>query len=129
MSRLATTPGKRLVIPCSSTTGSPRVAAPGAEPDSPSGGTLAAEWGFANRAVPADQLEETVRTMAEEIATVPSGSPSMRAVPDVGASIPIRSLSVVVFPAPFGPRNPKISHSSTSRTISSTTLTDPARER
>ena len=35
-------------------------------------GTTAAEWGWANRAVPADQLEETVRQMAERIANVPS---------------------------------------------------------
>src|SRR5947208_14860253 len=39
----------------------------------------------------------------------------MRAVPAVGNTKPISSLSVVVFPAPLGPRKPKISPSSTLR--------------
>src|SRR5256885_8646904 len=39
----------------------------------------------------------------------------MRAVPAVGNTKPISSLSVVVFPAPLGPRKPKISPSSTVR--------------
>ena len=39
--------------------------------------------------------------------------PRTRAVPDVGKISPISSFIVVVFPAPFGPRNPKISPSST----------------
>src|SRR2546430_4120073 len=39
----------------------------------------------------------------------------MRAVPAVANTKPISSLSVVVFPAPLGPRKPKISPSSTLR--------------
>src|SRR6476661_6846450 len=39
----------------------------------------------------------------------------MRAVPPVGKTSPMRSFSVVVLPAPLGPRNPKISPSSTAR--------------
>ena len=35
-------------------------------------GTTAAEWGYANRSVPADKLEDTVKEMAQEIAKVPS---------------------------------------------------------
>src|ERR1700738_1652731 len=37
--------------------------------------------------------------------------PRMRAVPAVGKIIPINSLMVVDFPAPFGPRNPNTSPS------------------
>src|SRR5437667_2034652 len=39
----------------------------------------------------------------------------MRAVPAVGNTKPMSSFSVVVFPAPLGPRKPKISPSSTVR--------------
>ncbi|MFN8533233.1 MAG: enoyl-CoA hydratase-related protein [Dehalococcoidia bacterium] len=41
-------------------------------PGSQISGSLASEWGWANRATPADQLEQTVRGLAEQIATVPS---------------------------------------------------------
>jgi enoyl-CoA hydratase len=41
-------------------------------PGSQISGRTASEWGWANRAVPADQLADTVREMAEAIATVPS---------------------------------------------------------
>lgn len=39
--------------------------------------------------------------------------PKIRAVPLVGRVIPVRMRMVVVFPAPFGPRYPKISPSGT----------------
>ena len=41
--------------------------------------------------------------------------PQMRALPAVGNTSPISIFSVVVFPAPLGPRKPKISPSSTVR--------------
>src|SRR6185437_7289086 len=41
--------------------------------------------------------------------------PRMRAAPAVGKVNPIRSLRVVVFPAPFGPRKPKTSPAGTSK--------------
>ena len=37
----------------------------------------------------------------------------------------VRSLIVVDFPAPFGPKNPKICPVLTDKTISSTALTEP----
>ena len=45
--------------------------------------------------------------------------------PAVGASIPFRSLTVVVFPAPFGPRNPNTSPCSRERLISFTASFPP----
>ena len=46
--------------------------------------------------------------------------PSMKALPDVGDSSVQSMLIVVVFPAPLGPRNPKIVSSSTSKEMPST---------
>ena len=46
---------------------------------------------------------EPVRASAEGD---PAGSPSTVAVPDVGRTSPSSIRSVVVLPAPFGPRNP-----------------------
>jgi enoyl-CoA hydratase len=40
-------------------------------PGSQISGAVAAEWGWANRAVPAAELADTVRALAERIATVP----------------------------------------------------------
>src|SRR6185437_10745992 len=45
----------------------------------------------------------------------PAGAPRSSARPDVGNTSCIRSLSVVVLPAPLGPRKPKTSPDSTSR--------------
>jgi hypothetical protein len=50
-------------------------------------------------------------------------SPKTVAVPAVGAMSPVSILRVVVFPAPFGPRNPKISPSCTSKSMPSTATT------
>src|SRR4051812_19114094 len=44
----------------------------------------------------------------------PSGRPKISAPPDVGKTSCISSFSVVVLPAPFGPRKPKTSPASTS---------------
>src|SRR5207248_1466911 len=46
--------------------------------------------------------------------------PSTAAVPVVGRKKPSRSRIVVVFPAPLGPRKPKISPSTTSKDTSDT---------
>src|SRR5437016_1036525 len=43
------------------------------------------------------------------------GSPRIVAVPDVGCTRPRRILIVVLLPAPFGPRNPKIFPAGTAR--------------
>src|SRR6185437_13068931 len=43
------------------------------------------------------------------VARSPVGAPRTRASPPVGRARPRRSFTVVVFPAPFGPRNPKTS--------------------
>src|SRR6266436_2384928 len=42
-----------------------------------------------------------------------TGLPRIRALPAVGKIIPINNLIVVLFPAPFGPKNPNTSPSST----------------
>src|SRR5688572_30724539 len=52
-------------------------------------------------------------------------SPATRPSPALGASSPVSILIVVVFPAPFGPRNPKISPSSTSKVTWSTATNSP----
>jgi hypothetical protein len=49
------------------------------------------------------------------------------AVPEVGLRRVFNILIVVVLPAPFGPRNPKISPSLTSKSIASTALTSPGK--
>ena len=51
--------------------------------------------------------------------------PSTRAVPAVGRCRSRRARMVVVFPAPLGPRKPKISPGSTRRSRSSTARIDP----
>src|SRR6185312_8418700 len=48
------------------------------------------------------------------------GSPRISMVPDVGVARPIKHLIVVVFPAPFGPRNPKKDPRATVRSRPST---------
>ena len=48
-----------------------------------------------------------------------------QAVPEVGANIPVSIFTVVDLPAPFGPRNPKISPGCTSRDRPSTALLSP----
>jgi hypothetical protein len=47
--------------------------------------------------------------MRARVARSPSGAPSTRPVPDVGSTSASNILIAVVLPAPFGPRNPKIS--------------------
>src|SRR6202165_4516359 len=58
----------------------------------------------------------------------PSGSPgrcsATTAEPDVGRIRPSNMRSVVVFPAPFGPRNPKTSPRCTSRSSESRAVID-----
>src|SRR5487761_344512 len=62
-----------------------------------------------------------------------TSSPKTRASPDVGESRVVRILIVVVFPAPFGPINPKSSPFRTSNEIpesaSVTRLVLPKKER
>ena len=45
--------------------------------------------------------------------------------PDVGLASPVSMLIVVVFPAPFGPRNPKTSSFSTEKLTFFTALKSP----
>src|SRR5713226_2416837 len=47
--------------------------------------------------------------MRRRVLRSPIGSPRSHASPEVGLSRPSRSFTEVVFPAPLGPRNPKIS--------------------
>ncbi len=51
--------------------------------------------------------------------------PEINAIPDVGKSNVQRMFMVVVFPAPFGPRKPKIVPSSTSKETSFTAVMAP----
>src|SRR5208282_2442234 len=53
--------------------------------------------------------------------------PITDAVPDVGSSMVASIESVVVFPAPFGPKSPKISPRSISKLIWSTATSSPKR--
>src|SRR5579871_3279378 len=52
-------------------------------------------------------------------------APATIAVPAVGSSSVVSMRSVVVFPAPFGPRNPTISPAFTSRSTPRTASTSP----
>jgi hypothetical protein len=58
-------------------------------------------------------------------AILATSTPATRAVPDVGASRVARTRSVVVLPAPFGPRRPKISPSRHSRSRPESASTRP----
>src|SRR5579875_943808 len=49
------------------------------------------------------------------------------ALPEVGRRIVVSILIVVLFPAPFGPRNPKISPSKTVKETPSTALVFPSK--
>src|ERR1700681_446243 len=66
--------------------------------------------------------------MSAPIRRRPSGSPgrcsATTADPDVGRIRPSNMRSVVVFPAPFGPRNPNTSPRCTSRSSASTAVID-----
>ena len=62
------------------------------------------------------------RTSPGDVAT---SSPARRARPDVGCSSVQRILMVVVLPAPFGPRNPKISPAPTEKPMPRTASTSP----
>jgi hypothetical protein len=53
--------------------------------------------------------------------------PATLAVPDVALARVQRILMVVVLPAPFGPRNPKVSPRSTSKSIPRTASISPYR--
>ena len=52
-------------------------------------------------------------------------TPATRIVPEVGLRMPAIIRSVVVFPAPLGPRKPKSSPRGTIRSISSTAVKSP----
>ena len=62
------------------------------------------------------------RTSSESLNT---SKPAMRAVPDVAGMNPVRIRIVVVLPAPFGPRKPRISPLFTVNEIWSTAVTEP----
>ena len=55
----------------------------------------------------------------------PSGIPATEADPDVGAISVPRIRTVVVLPAPFGPRNPKTSPRATVKDTSRTAVRVP----
>src|SRR5262245_10479765 len=63
-----------------------------------------------------------VRTWSRWLRT---SKPATRAVPEVGASSPFSILIVVVLPAPFGPRKPKICPRGTSKLTASTATKSP----
>ena len=52
-----------------------------------------------------------------ESRSVMASWPATRAVPDVGLASVHRILIVVVLPAPFGPRKPKVSPLATSKSM------------
>ena len=62
------------------------------------------------------------RTAAASLSTL---SPSTDAVPAVFCSSVVRTLIVVLFPAPFGPRNPNTAPRSTWKEIPSTARMPP----
>src|SRR5512140_1338435 len=64
-------------------------------------------------------MEERTRS-----GSVAQSKPAIEALPDEGESSVQRMLMVVVLPAPFGPRKPKTSPSSTSKEIVSTAVRD-----
>ena len=59
------------------------------------------------------------------IGSAATSRPPMRTVPAVGRRIPAIMRSVVVLPAPFGPRKPNSSPLGTSRSSASTAVNDP----
>src|SRR5687767_303234 len=61
------------------------------------------------------------------IGSLLTSMPPIRTVPDVGRSIPAIIRSVVVLPAPFGPRNPNSSPFGTTRSSESTAVKEPYR--
>src|SRR5688500_9324206 len=58
-------------------------------------------------------------------AFVLTSTPATTALPLVGASSPVSILMVVVLPAPFGPRNPKISPDCTLKLTAFTAVKSP----
>ena len=58
-------------------------------------------------------------------AFVITSNPEIKACPDVGFNNVVRIIIVVLFPAPLGPKNPKISPFLTEREISLTAVTSP----
>ena len=63
--------------------------------------------------------------MRARAARSPSGAPSTCPVPDVGSTSASSILIEVVLPAPFGPRNPKISPAPTRSDRSATATVAP----
>src|SRR5450755_3477094 len=62
------------------------------------------------------------RTVSRSVA---ASWPATRAVPDVALASVQRILIVVVLPAPFGPRKPKVSPAATVKSIPRTASTSP----
>ncbi len=60
-----------------------------------------------------------------ESASRTTSCPATRAVPSVGRNRVVSIRTMVDLPAPLGPRNPKISPSSTTRSTPSTARRDP----
>src|SRR5437868_4462102 len=60
--------------------------------------------------------------MRRRASTLPAGASRTRASPPLGATSPSRILTVVVLPAPLGPRNPKTSPRSTCKARSCRTV-------
>ena len=54
-----------------------------------------------------------------------TSNPEIRASPDVGFSKVVKIIIVVLFPAPLGPKKPKISPFSTENEMSFTAITSP----
>src|SRR5260221_149124 len=67
----------------------------------------------------------TPKRRRTSVAWVVGSSPSSSSAPLVGCRSVVSILMVVVFPAPFGPRNAKISPGCTSKETSSTAVTFP----
>ena len=63
--------------------------------------------------------------MRRRVDVFPAGAPRTQALPEVGRARPRSSLIAVVFPAPFGPRNPKTSPRGTDIERPASAMTEP----
>ena len=74
-------------------------------------GTLSSRLAVGRKRLAARLARRGVALSDPALASVARSCPAMRADPDVGDSVVVSMEIVVVFPAPFGPRKPKISPS------------------
>jgi hypothetical protein len=72
-------------------------------------------------------LKDDAERAADGVRLLVGSWPSIRIVPDVGRSNVVSILMVVDFPAPFGPRNPKVVPCATENEIPFTASKPPKR--